>query len=215
MITLLDEPELESGHEENFSPKTISSPIEITFDGVNYTFDKFSFNEDDYCYYVGAPWSQELEDYDWSEYSFSVLFDYGEGEHSDTKFTVTDIFVDCADVETTHSVTIKCNEETVHKLDSKYLPQSKSATLFLYDDINTYTLYLDDECSKVATIDDIQNQVMIGYLWLLNDDGVYEVRCSDHITFEDNFTRALVHMVGEAAGSVWIFDSKGNSYSAD
>lgn len=212
LITLLDEPELESGYSENLLSKIISSPIEITFDGVNYTFDRFNYNESDNSYYVGAPWSDELDNYDWSEYSFNVLFDYGEGEHSDTKFTVIDIVVICADVETTHSVTIKCNEETVHKLDSKYIPQSKSATLFLY--YNDLILYLDAECSKVATIDDIQNIVMIGYLWDGGND-VYYVKYSDTIQFHNNSTQAQVHIVGDSAGAVWIFDSNGNSYSAD
>lgn len=89
---------------------------------------------------------------------------------------------------------------------------ASSATLLLY--YKDSTLYLDAEYSKVATIDDIQNRVMIGYLWD-GGNGAWYINYSDSIRFYDNFTYAQVHIADESAGAVWVFNSEGNSYSPD
>lgn len=89
---------------------------------------------------------------------------------------------------------------------------ASSATLFLY--YKNSTLYLDAEYSKVATIDDIQNRVMIGYLWN-GGNGAWLIKYSDRIYFYDNFTYAHVHITGENESAVWEFNSEGNNYSAD
>lgn len=114
----------------------------VMFNGIKYN-NLITF--DDYGYItIGSPYGK------YDDYPFSISND------RNGIYLYTELDGDC-------TVLITTENEVIHKIDEKYLPAS--STLFYVDDTNTdgylddNTLYLDEDRTIAATLEDIQASV--------------------------------------------------------